>query len=391
MRVPTKRQLSVQEGVVPKARRPMALFTAAFMQQRGLVKGAGCGRAAYLQGFRDAATAWRDLPAAEKQTFQAQSKKEFAQQGEELVNKGVVGRKRVKKEEDPVATQGEAVISCTLAGYRWAQRSADLLGKGTYGCVFRGEAIQSRVPVAVKVYVYTDGLDFKQECAMYRRIQADTCRLPMPFLQMWAAATADSGVHAMVLDLVGGTLRNLLRDEACATVDLYPAVASQMTSALRFLHTLGIVHLDVKPPNILVRWGERRVFLADFGMSELAGETKPLYRSYGTCNYRAPELWEQAKTPPKCLQPSADLWSFGCVLWEVCTRRMLFSGAEERGVRNAVMDFVQSGSLREAAWRRSYWGRRLALAGPAIAEWGSTMFCGKQAQRAWPQGLGETS
>jgi eukaryotic-like serine/threonine-protein kinase len=101
-------------------------------------------------------------------------------------------------------------------------------------------------------------------------------------------------------------------------------------------HGLGIIHRDLKPANIKVR-PDGTVKVLDFGLAKaVAPETGASDQSnsptislaathvgviLGTAAYMAPE---QAKGKP--LDKSADVWAFGCVLYEMLTRRRAFEG-----------------------------------------------------------------
>lgn len=99
---------------------------------------------------------------------------------------------------------------------------------------------------------------------------------------------------------------------------------------VRALHVQNIVHRDLKPENILLAKDEGRVVpkVADFGMAKLlepgrAPEAQHLSRAYsylGTPEYMAPE---QARDPGS-VDTRADLFSLGCLLYELVTYRMCF-------------------------------------------------------------------
>ncbi len=66
--------------------------------------------------------------------------------------------------------------------------------------------------------------------------------------------------------------------------------SAQLTSAVRFVHDLGVVHRDVKPENVLVSGCGRRLLLSDFGLSKKVGRRKRTRTICGTLQHMAPEV-----------------------------------------------------------------------------------------------------
>lgn len=161
------------------------------------------------------------------------------------------------------------------------------------------------------------------------------------FVQERAILTALHGEHlvavhdlvvegdtlALVMDLVAGAdlRRELMR------VGAFPAaeaarIGAGVAAALATAHAAGVVHLDVKPENVLLEnvWpgGRPAVRLTDFGVARLvrSGVNEPGHR-YGTPKYVAPEV---AAGEP--VGPAADLYSLGVLLYELGSGRPPFDG-----------------------------------------------------------------
>lgn len=100
-------------------------------------------------------------------------------------------------------------------------------------------------------------------------------------------------------------------------------VMDDVLAGLEAMHSVGIGHLDLKPSNVVLRKGEQAV-LVDFG---LAG--RKIRQGCGTGPYGAPEVWgavvdEESPTPTK-----ADVYSFGCLAFEMLTGKVLFDAPNE--------------------------------------------------------------
>jgi Tol biopolymer transport system component len=149
---------------------------------------------------------------------------------------------------------------------------------------------------------------------------------------------------ALVLELVDGpTLADRLASGAIPLDDAVP-IARQITEALEAAHERGIIHRDLKPANIKVR-PDGTVKVLDFGLAKLIdtstapgvdeGPTLSLSPTItspamthvgvilGTAAYMSPE---QARGKP--VDSRADIWAFGCVLYEMLTGRRAFAGDE---------------------------------------------------------------
>lgn len=95
----------------------------------------------------------------------------------------------------------------------------------------------------------------------------------------------------------------------------------EIAKAIEFSHSAGIVHSDIKPENIMLHG--RKVCLIDFGCSCYNGE--PLYETVQSLYYRCPEVIFSIK-----YSSSIDVWSFGCLLYEICTGKPLFWSSNEQ-------------------------------------------------------------
>ncbi|MGI8860223.1 MAG: Stk1 family PASTA domain-containing Ser/Thr kinase, partial [Rubrobacteraceae bacterium] len=140
---------------------------------------------------------------------------------------------------------------------------------------------------------------------------------------------SEDGSYYIVMEYVsGGTLKDRILREGALDPDEAVRVGAQVADALGVAHGAGIVHLDIKPQNVLLTVsGDAKV--GDFGIAR-AAEAAPLSDSglvLGTANYMSPE---QAMGDP--VGPTSDLYSLGVVLYEMLTGELPFEADSAVGV-----------------------------------------------------------
>ena len=138
-----------------------------------------------------------------------------------------------------------------------------------------------------------------------------------------------------------------------------PIIALQLKSALCVLHRHDVVHLDVKPSNILWSADTFQAKLGDFGMSECTKQPSLKLVNYVTALYRPPELWDVSlRDLAYHLVAAVDVWSYGCVMYECSTARPLMLPMHGNGsTRHTVQVWFRDWqSLGRSSLRQVYAG-----------------------------------
>ena len=143
-------------------------------------------------------------------------------------------------------------------------------------------------------------------------------------LGLFDSGVADGLVYYVMPFVSGESLRARLDREGMLPVDDAVAIALEVGGALGYAHEQGIVHRDIKPENILLQNGHALV--ADFGIARAvteAGAQKLTQTgmAVGTPVYMAPE-----QSMGEVVGPSADLYSLGCMLYEMLAGEPPFTG-----------------------------------------------------------------
>ena len=162
------------------------------------------------------------------------------------------------------------------------------------------------------------------------------------------------GWPALLLDLgEGGTLADLLA-RGSLSLPQVASLAQGLLDGVAAIHAAGVIHRDLKPENILLSIaGEELVpRISDFGIATRAGPSAP--GGIGTPRYMAPE---QSAGGVEA-DPRADLWSLGCLLYELCTGRRAFPEEEPYALLRSVAraDYPAPSAVRAdlpLAWERA--------------------------------------
>ncbi|HET9401855.1 MAG TPA: protein kinase [Candidatus Acidoferrales bacterium] len=210
------------------------------------------------------------------------------------------------------------------------------LGAGGMGEVYRARDTRLGRDVALKVLPAAFAAD-SERLARFEQEAKCLASLNHPHIACIYGVEESTGAPAIVMELVEGpTLADRIRKGPIPIDEALP-IARQIADALEYAHERGIIHRDLKPANIKITPDDAAKVL-DFGLAkaldDTPAETVDLAHSptltgmatqagiiLGTAGYMSPE---QARG--KSVDRRADIWSFGCVLFEMLTGRQAFRG-----------------------------------------------------------------
>ncbi len=202
------------------------------------------------------------------------------------------------------------------------------LGAGAFGTVFKAKDTTLGRMVAIKT-IRLEGLaasvaSLDELLVRFKREATVSAQLKHPNIVTIYDIGNTDGLSYIAMEFIDGVgLDRIIAESGKVPVERAAGLTAQVADALDFAHTHGVVHRDIKPANIMVEAGER-VKVADFGIARATESADNLTATgslLGTPSYMSPE---QAKGE-KVLGPS-DLFSVGCVLYELLAGRKAFRG-----------------------------------------------------------------
>lgn len=205
--------------------------------------------------------------------------------------------------------------------------NAMFLGKGGFARVFRAKRVADGLTVAVKLPLYTDGdtgRSFLKEIQTWERLKHrniaelyDMNILPMPYLETEF--------------LENGSLERVKKP---LSAEEAAEIISQITQGVEYAHSKGVLHLDIKPGNILVT----RDFvpkLTDWGLARVRGESGYSGDTAFSPLYAAPEQISPSKFG-KC-DERTDIYQIGVLFYELVTGKTPFHRDDIASVGMAIL------------------------------------------------------
>ncbi|HEY3114723.1 MAG TPA: serine/threonine-protein kinase [Gemmatimonadaceae bacterium] len=201
------------------------------------------------------------------------------------------------------------------------------LGQGAFATVYLARDLKHERKVAIKVLLAdpsseTGELRFIREIRLLARLQHPN------ILPLHDSGHAESLLYYVMPYVGGETLRSRIDREKQLPSEEACSIARDIADALAYAHGQGVIHRDIKPENILLSAGHP--IIADFGIArviDIAGVmqlTRTGTASPGTPAYMSPEQL----MGDKAVDARSDIYSLGCVLFEMLTGKPPFAGKE---------------------------------------------------------------
>ena len=243
------------------------------------------------------------------------------------------------------------------------------LGAGGMATVYLAEDLKHHRKVAVKVLRPELAAVLGAE-RFVKEIET-TANLQHPnILPLFDSGEADSFLYYVMPFIDGETLRDKLNRETQLGIEEAVKITTEVADALDYAHRNNVIHRDIKPENILLHDG--RPMVADFGIAlavsaAAGGRMTETGMSLGTPHYMSPE---QA-TAEKELTNRSDIYSLGCVLYELLTGEPPHTGASAQAI---VMKIVTDEARPVTELRKSVPPHVAAATGKALEKLAADRF-----------------
>lgn len=194
------------------------------------------------------------------------------------------------------------------------------LGTGGMSIVYEGRDLKNRRTVAMRT-LRPEQSQNPETRARFRKEARTMAFIQHPNVARVYDLWEDDDSAWVAMELVPGrSLREVLAERGTISLFDVEPILTQSASALAKLHSVGMVHLDVKPSN-LIQTPDGTIKLIDFGLAQESDQMQELLHgmAYGSAAYLSPE---QASGEP--VGPASDVYSLACVVYELLTGRAPF-------------------------------------------------------------------
>lgn len=206
-----------------------------------------------------------------------------------------------------------------------------LLGEGSYGKVYSGFTPNGN-PSALKT---GNPEDILRELSIVNYInkhpETNHIIASTGIFKCRTVTKTQIGIGLTLCDMA--LIDHLKRQDSTFSLKQIQRISRQLVEACYYLDQIGIIHADIKPGNILISRDATSIKLADFGLSFFKDVSYEFRGTFQTLWYRSPDVILEIDLPhknAKHLTSAMDIWSVGCVIGEIYSKRPLFhKGTEE--------------------------------------------------------------
>ena len=223
---------------------------------------------------------------------------------------------------------------------KWNVVEGSDLGIGSFGRVFAGFDQTARA-VAIKLQGYEDESfvdDFNAEIKSLECMKRNPHPNIICLYDYMLDTTAKAG--GIIMELATMDLSVLLTTHARRLKpDLAQSFGRQMVTGIAHLHRHSIIHRDIKPQNLFVCFtcGPPTLKVGDFGSSKTCVLSSCMTGNMVTSWYRPPEVFSRSHSARLQYGSPVDVWSMGCVLWELCLWSAAFGSKFDQGVAAMIV------------------------------------------------------
>lgn len=230
----------------------------------------------------------------------------------------------------------------------------DKIGQGSYGVVYKVRKKDTQDIVAlkrVKLNINTNnqhGFDEGIPSSSLREIAALKALRHPNILELHEVVHTGTSIYLVFEFLDSDLKKTLEKTQSGLPERVAKSYMWQLLKGISFCHSRRILHRDLKLQNLLVK-KDGTIKLADFGLARSMALPLRVYtKEVVTLWYRAPEILLGSDI----YGPAVDVWSLGCIFYEMLTKRVLFPGDSE--IDQLFKIFRILGTPTESQWSNLY-------------------------------------
>lgn len=210
-----------------------------------------------------------------------------------------------------------------------------VLGKGSMGVVHRAHDPELERDVAIKLVRLPEGIPENQQSSLTQNLLKEArvvARLRHPgIVSVFDCGRHDNAPYLVMEYIEGKMLSTLLKEQGALELETVGKLIEELIEAMAHAHEQGVVHLDLKPANIMLE-DNGRIRIMDFGIArtvaDIGGKKKFLA---GTPRYMAPEQIMNREVDPR-----TDVWAIGVICYEMLTGGRPFEQADFNALKGAI-------------------------------------------------------
>ena len=208
----------------------------------------------------------------------------------------------------------------------------EILGQGAFGCAYKELNKDDLNFYVIKKITLKEGN--KEELEKIKNEAKILSTLDNSHIVKYYESFEDNSSFNIVMEYCEGLdLRKYINDHKnkleYIDKNIIYHILSDICSGLKEIHDKNLIHRDLKPENLFLT-RDFKIKIGDFGISrQLDSENKYAQTQVGTLLYMAPEIIEGKKYTSK-----VDIWSLGCILYELCTLNNCF-------ISNSLKDIME--------------------------------------------------
>ncbi len=215
-------------------------------------------------------------------------------------------------------------------------RIGEEIGRGSMGTIYSGEELKTGRPVAIKIFVF-ENLDEVNAEISRRSFQQELLTtgslVHNNIVTIYDAESRDDKAFIFMEPLPGYDLRHFIEQQQTLNLEQILDLSVQCALALDYAHRNNIVHMDIKPGNLMYCPKLQVLKITDFGVAHYMGTYRQTDKVLGSPSYMSPE-----QLSGKPVDGRSDIFSLGVVMFHLLCGRLPFISNDMRDMMGKIVN-----------------------------------------------------